>query len=321
MGFIKRSREISLPISGGEWGLKGTGMQAQADTLSSMDRLPEAKRYRSVALALHLASVFAHLTFAAEFAVFGSWIASLLGIATAIAFLVGYRLSMLGRHEHAFLIPAIIMPTHSIAVGLIAGFPSMIHLFALSAPLFIVANPFWSRAQKLSSIMMILFMYALMVYVLFTEGPFFPLTESQMEVARVFHLFLFFTLVPVLLFSYARNAPNYQRVVGEALSLAATQQLARTVAHEIRQPLAALKMSLDLEMLGKLPSKGKEREKQIELVRSQVERIERLVQRLLEITDLRSIPYPADGPIYDLDSSRAPHKHAEDEEGADKPDR
>ncbi len=86
--------------------------------------------------------------------------------------------------------------------------------------------------------------------------------------------------------------------------LRVAQQIAGTIAHEFRQPLAALQLLSDLLELKK-EDQG-EKESLTKRVRSSVKRIDGLVTKLLSITQLEPSNYALNLDILDLDKSTRP---------------
>lgn len=87
----------------------------------------------------------------------------------------------------------------------------------------------------------------------------------------------------------------------DAEKLAVAQELAATVAHEFRQPLATLQLATDLEDLQ--GSDEEKRKKTTRLIRDAVSRIDTLVMRLLTITQVETTPYALSMNMLDLKRS------------------
>lgn len=88
--------------------------------------------------------------------------------------------------------------------------------------------------------------------------------------------------------------------------LRVAQQLAGTIAHEFRQPLAALKIAADLISMSE--TKPEQISMLIKKINKSVERIDALVSNLLTITQLEPRNYALNLDILDLDKSSKP-KH------------
>jgi len=95
-----------------------------------------------------------------------------------------------------------------------------------------------------------------------------------------------------------------QERLRSAERLRVAQQIAGTIAHEFRQPLAALQLLSDLLELKK-EDQG-EKESLTKRVRSSVKRIDGLVTKLLSITQLEPSNYALNLDILDLDKSTRP---------------
>ncbi|WP_237479226.1 sensor histidine kinase [Lichenibacterium dinghuense] len=92
--------------------------------------------------------------------------------------------------------------------------------------------------------------------------------------------------------------------VAEAERLAAVGRVAAGVTHEIRNPIAAMRLKAEMAL------RGDERRmaKALHLVISQVDRLDLLVRRLLAVTE-RSCPHPVDTDLAPfLDACAAPHR-------------
>jgi PAS domain S-box-containing protein len=79
------------------------------------------------------------------------------------------------------------------------------------------------------------------------------------------------------------------------------QQLAGTIAHEFRQPLATLQLAVDLS--SQLDTSEEKRNKMSELIKNAVERIDGLVAKLLQITEVKSRRYALGMEILELTSN------------------
>lgn len=96
------------------------------------------------------------------------------------------------------------------------------------------------------------------------------------------------------------------RQVAETERLASVGRVAAGVAHEIRNPIAAMRLKAETALRG-----GEERkDKALTLVIAQVDRLDRLVRRLLAVTE-RSSPRPVETALAPfLASCAAPHERA-----------
>ncbi|MFH0882948.1 MAG: PAS domain S-box protein [bacterium] len=88
--------------------------------------------------------------------------------------------------------------------------------------------------------------------------------------------------------------------------LRVAQQLAGTIAHEFRQPLAALKIAADLIELNN--ANPKQTRLLTKKIHKSVERIDKLVAGLLSITQLEPRSYALNLDILDLDKSTKPQR-------------
>ncbi len=95
-----------------------------------------------------------------------------------------------------------------------------------------------------------------------------------------------------------KRAEQAQR---ESELLKTTQELARAIAHEFRQPLTSLKLVIDL--LNLKGGKDAINDEKIGKVKNSVERIDSLVNHLLSITHVESKKYAMGLDIVDLDRS------------------
>ncbi|GBE30298.1 sporulation kinase E [bacterium BMS3Bbin04] len=108
-------------------------------------------------------------------------------------------------------------------------------------------------------------------------------------------------LVTVILDITEQKNANEIRLETERLDLA--RKLARTVAHEFRQPLAALRLVSEIATMNNWESEFMSRNR--DKIPAQVDRLDNLVSRLLSITDLQSKPYIHNTEIFDLETSIA----------------
>lgn len=106
-------------------------------------------------------------------------------------------------------------------------------------------------------------------------------------------------LVTVMLDITEQKNANETRLERERLDLA--RKLARTVAHEFRQPLTALRLISELAMMKDGDDGFMMRNS--DKIPALVDRLDDLVSRLLYITDLQSKPYIHDTEIFDLETS------------------
>jgi len=79
----------------------------------------------------------------------------------------------------------------------------------------------------------------------------------------------------------------------ESERLLVVQQLAGTLAHELNNPLAVLKMIYELNEERMMQSDDANFRRQVTLIPRSIERMNRVVQRLLNITDIRERDYAA----------------------------
>ena len=97
-----------------------------------------------------------------------------------------------------------------------------------------------------------------------------------------------------------------EKIERERQALLEVQKLARTVAHEFRQPLTALQLIASMgesdETVQKRPNPAFGR------ISNAVERINQLVTQLLDVTELKSVPYVFDMDILDLNGSEGKSK-------------
>lgn len=102
----------------------------------------------------------------------------------------------------------------------------------------------------------------------------------------------------------------------EHQKLLTAQRLARTIAHEFRQPLAGLQLVADLT---KTPIPPEQKLDFLERVPRFVYRIDELVSKLLSLSSMRTIPYIGGIDILDLkgdeDSDVDKSKTADEESG------
>jgi signal transduction histidine kinase len=86
----------------------------------------------------------------------------------------------------------------------------------------------------------------------------------------------------------------------ESEKLKVAQNLARAVAHEFRQPLSTLSLIDDLV---RMEEEGRLEEHTLQRMRNAINRIDGLVEKLLTITRLESIPYAMGLDMVDLERS------------------
>jgi nitrogen-specific signal transduction histidine kinase len=93
---------------------------------------------------------------------------------------------------------------------------------------------------------------------------------------------------------------EHERLQREQESLRVAREMARTVAHEFRQPLGALRLTFDLlQQPGLDPALAG---KKLEKVPGYIDRMNSLVDRLLAVTQVRSKHYAGGVRIVDIDA-------------------
>jgi len=264
---------------------------------------------------LHLIGMLVCFVFAGEYLLVNAWVPAIWAFLSALVFVFSRMLAHRSQYYFAYTLSIIALPSTSLIGHLFLGYDSYLYLIPLILIGVASLNRMISKAYKLASIALIAMMYGVTSLYLLVSGPVIVLPPGTIRNLGLFNLLLFVLLFPSVLVTYSKNASRYKKVLAEAQELAVTQQLARTVAHEIRQPLAALTMVLDLVDLKRNSKCNKE---DIEMIRNQVVRIDGLVKKLLKITDLHEKPYPTGGTILELrsDEERAelePAENSEDE--------
>ncbi|MCB2198815.1 hypothetical protein KQI63_05375 [bacterium] len=111
------------------------------------------------------------------------------------------------------------------------------------------------------------------------------------------------SILPMTLLSWSLATRQMHRVERaqlreEAEVLRATQSLARGIAHEFRQPLAALKLAADLADHMDLPDDALG--KLVKRIPPNVKRVNDLVSQLMHLTKIKEIEYPGGNKILDL---------------------
>lgn len=111
------------------------------------------------------------------------------------------------------------------------------------------------------------------------------------------------SLIPMTVLSWTLatrriHKVEQQRLREEAEVLRATQSLARGIAHEFRQPLAALKLASDLTVQMDVPDDNLG--KVVKRIPPNVKRVDDLVKQLMKLTKVKELDYPGGTKIIDL---------------------
>ena len=140
-------------------------------------------------------------------------------------------------------------------------------------------------------------------WILLLQTPQSVITHSARAYAELVAILLLISALPIFLMAWfvadTRVRKKFLRKQEqEREELRKVQSLARGVAHEFRQPLAALKLASDMIKL--TDSDPTTVSSMSQRIPKSVERIDDLVKQLLSITQVETIPYPGDTEIINL---------------------
>jgi signal transduction histidine kinase len=119
----------------------------------------------------------------------------------------------------------------------------------------------------------------------------------------------------------SRIARQEKRLEIEAENLRTVQQLARTVAHEFNNPLTIIQSTYDLHIEPLIRQCRQEdlveSERTLKRIPQTIQRMSMLVQRLLNITELKEQDYVRGVRFYDLEASAPADESGADDHGSD----
>ena len=128
-------------------------------------------------------------------------------------------------------------------------------------------------------------------------------TRAAREDSAIVVLIAIISLIPLSLLAwfYANHRVHRQekaKLEQEAEVLRVSQSLARGVAHEFRQPLAALQLASQMSAMTEFDAE--KRLSYLDRIPNNVQRMDKLVGRLLKLTEVKEITYQGDLKILDL---------------------